>query len=72
MKVYEPKELAKVAGNKYLGVLVASKYARELNSLPLQRSPYQGTKLTTLALQALTSGEVDFRLAEKRRRKRSG
>lgn len=67
MKVYDPEELADVAGNKYLGALVAAKYSRELNFLPLQRSPYDGTKLTSLALDSLTSGQVDFRLSEKRR-----
>lgn len=67
MKVYIPDELEDVAGDKYLGVLVAAKYARELNSLPLQRSPYAEPKLTTVALEALTSGEVEFRLTERRR-----
>lgn len=69
MRVFTPDEVARAAGNKYLGVLVAAKYARELNALPLERSPYGPVKLTTLALDALTgpSGEFDFRLVKKRR-----
>lgn len=67
MKVYEPGELADVAGNKYMGTLVAAKYARELNALPLGRSPYGGTKLTSVALDALSSGQIDFRIVEHRR-----
>lgn len=69
MKVFTPEEVARGAGNKYLGVLVGAKYARELNSLPLERSPYGSLKLTTLALQALTDpeGQLDFRLVKKRR-----
>lgn len=67
MRVYEPDALAEVAGNKYMGTLVAAKYARELNALPLGRSPYGGTKLTSVALEALTSGQVDFRIVERRR-----
>lgn len=69
MKVSTPNEVARAAGNKYLGVLVAAKYARELNALPLERSPYGPVKLTTMALGALTapSGDFDFRLVMKRR-----
>lgn len=70
MKVFTPEETAVAAGNKYLGVLVAAKYARELNALPLERSPYGAVKLTTLALEALTAEDperrLDFRLVKKR------
>ncbi len=57
MKVFTPESFAKAAKNKYLGVLVAAKYARQLNELPLQRSPYGAEKLTTIAADALTSEE---------------
>ena len=67
MKVFTPKEVAETASNKYLGVLVAAKYARELNALPLERSPYGAVKLTTLALDALTSGQLEYRLVTKGR-----
>ena len=67
MKVFTPDEVAGAAGNKYLGVLVAAKYARELNALPLERSPYGAVKLTTLAVEALTSGnKLQYRLVRKR------
>ncbi len=68
MKVFTPDEVASAAGNKYLGVLVTAKYARELNALPLERSPYGAVKLTTLALRALTDpeGGLDFRLVTHR------
>lgn len=67
MEVFTPEELARVAGDKYMGVLVAAKYARELNSLPLERSPYGKKKLTTMALEALTSGDLDYRVVAKKR-----
>lgn len=67
MKVFTPDELANVAVNKYLGVLIAAKYARELNELPLERSPYGPDKLTTSALDSLISGRLDFRLVMRRR-----
>ncbi len=67
MKVFTPDQVAQAASNKYLGVLVAAKYARELNALPLERSPYGAVKLTTLALEALTSDEhkLQYRLVRK-------
>ncbi len=69
MTVFTPNEVAETAGgNKYLGVLVAAKYARELNALRLGVSPYGPEKLTTQALKALTSGQIEFRLVKRRRR----
>ena len=62
MKVFTPEELAGTASNKYLRVLVAAKYARELNSLPLERSPYGPVKLTTVSLEALLSDMLEYRL----------
>ncbi len=46
---------------------MAAKYARELNALPLERSPYGADKLTTSALAALASGDLDYRLVKKER-----
>ena len=72
MKVFTPESVARAAGNKYLGVLVAAKYARELNGLPLERSPYGAVKLTTIALDNLTTEDeegrrkLDFRLVGRR------
>jgi DNA-directed RNA polymerase subunit K/omega len=54
------------ASDKYLCVLVAAKDARELNALPLERSPYGPDKLTTMALAALSSGQLEYRLVRKR------
>ncbi len=34
MRIITPHEVAKQAGNKYLGVLVAAKFARYLNEFP--------------------------------------
>jgi DNA-directed RNA polymerase subunit K/omega len=66
MKVFTPEELVPHASDKYLGVLVTAKYARELNALPLERSPYAADKLTTMALSALSSGQLEYRLVKKR------
>lgn len=68
MRVFTPEEVAKATQSKYLGVLVAARYARELNALPRETMPL-GTekKLTTRALEALTFGQIEFRLVKRRR-----
>lgn len=69
MRVFTPQEVATHTGSKYLGVLVAAKYARELNTIPVEGFGLgQQKKLTTRALEALTSGEIEFRLVRRRRR----
>ena len=69
MRVFTPDEVAENTHSKYLGVLVAARYARELNALPRETMPL-GTekKLTTRSLEALTSGQIEFRLVKRRRR----
>ncbi|HEX7089050.1 MAG TPA: DNA-directed RNA polymerase subunit omega [Longimicrobiales bacterium] len=69
MRVFTPSEISRNAGSKYLGVLVAAKYARELNALPREAVPAGlEKKLTTRALEALASGDIEFRLIKRRRK----
>jgi DNA-directed RNA polymerase omega subunit len=69
MRVFTPDEVAQHTHSKYLGVLVAAKYARELNALPRETLPLgEEKKLTTRSLEALTSGNIEFRLVKRRRR----
>ncbi len=68
MRVFTPDGSARYTQSKYLGVLVAAKYARELNSLPRETLPLgEEKKLTTKSLEALTSGQIEFRLVDRRR-----
>jgi DNA-directed RNA polymerase subunit K/omega len=67
MKIYTPTEAAKQAGNKYLGVLVAAKFARHINELPKERLAEKTTKLTTQALEALCVGDLEYRISRRRR-----
>lgn len=67
VKVFTPSQLAENTGSKYLGVLVSAKYARELNSLPRDLKPLgEEKKLTTRSLEALASGQIEFRLVGRR------
>jgi DNA-directed RNA polymerase omega subunit len=69
MRVFTPGELANQAGSKYLGVLVAARYARELNALPSDAVPTASeTKLTTRSLETLCTGSVEFSLVKRRRK----
>lgn len=69
MQVFTPVENAEHTGSKYLGVLVAAKYARELNALPREAVPLgKARKLTTQSLEALVSGRLEFRLVKRRKK----
>jgi DNA-directed RNA polymerase subunit K/omega len=68
MRIVTPKEVASQAGNKYLGVLVAAKFARNLNEFPQGPEAISGDeKLTTLALEALADGDLNYKLVRRRR-----
>ncbi|MFL5576174.1 MAG: DNA-directed RNA polymerase subunit omega [Gemmatimonadaceae bacterium] len=67
MRVFTPGEVAKHAANKYLGVLVAAKFARVLNEFPRDRSSSREKKLTTRALEELAGGDISYRVVPRRR-----
>ena len=67
MRVFTPGEVAAHATNKYLGVLVAAKYARGLNEFPRDRSATREKKLTTRSLEELATGTIEYRVVPRRR-----
>src|SRR5689334_25427369 len=71
MRVYTPGEVAKHAGNKYLGVLVAAKFARVLNEFPRDRSLSGEKKLTTRALEDLSGGATRYSIVPPERSSRA-
>ena len=66
MQIMTPNQIADQAGNKYLGVLVAARFARYVNDFPRDRS-LEEKKLTTRALEELVSGRLQYRLVRRRR-----
>ena len=62
-----PNELARRAGNKYLSVLVAAKFARFVNDFPRDQSVDLEKKLTTRALEELSAGGLTYKLIRRRR-----
>ena len=66
MRVFTPLEIAEQAVNKYLGVLVAAKYARALNEFP-GGSASRDKKLTTRSLEELARGDIKYHVIPRRR-----
>jgi DNA-directed RNA polymerase omega subunit len=75
MKVVTPGAVSRHTGSKYLGILVAAKYARNLNELRrgelVEDDPSIATagreKLTTTALGSVAAGAVEFQLTTRRK-----
>ncbi len=66
MRIVTPKEIADRAQNKYLGVLIAAKFARYLNEFPKDALNLE-RKLTTTALESLAHGELNYEIVRRRR-----
>jgi DNA-directed RNA polymerase subunit K/omega len=67
LRIITPVEVAAQTGNKYLGMLVAAKFARYVNDFPRDRSVDLEKKLTTRALEELVAGRLKYRLVRRRR-----
>lgn len=67
MRVFTPDEVSDKTANKYLGVLIAAKYARVLNEFPRDRSSSREKKLTTRAMEEFSRGDVEYRLTTRKR-----
>ena len=67
MHIVTPDEVALQTQNKYLGVLVAARFARFVNEFPRDRSVEFEQKLTTRALDDLVEGHLKYRLVRRRR-----
>jgi DNA-directed RNA polymerase subunit K/omega len=48
-------------------VLVAAKFARHLNDLPKERITDREQKLTTMSLEHLVTGELNYKITRRRR-----
>lgn len=67
MRIITPHDVARTAGNKYLGVLVAARFARYLNEFPRDHEVRLAEKLTTKSLDALKDGDLNYKLVRRRR-----
>ena len=67
MRIVTPIEVSNQTQNKYLGVLVAARFARFVNEFPRDRSVEFEQKLTTSALHELVQGHLKYKLVRRRR-----
>ena len=67
MRIVTPSEVATQTQNKYLGVLVAAKFAKFVNEFPRDPSVDLEQKLTTRALDELVRARLKYRLVRRRR-----
>ncbi len=67
MRIWTPGEVASQTQNKYLGVLVASRFARFVNEFPRDRTVEFEQKLTTRAMDDLVDGNLQYKLVRRRR-----
>lgn len=69
MRVITPGDVVgdRKAANKYLGVLVAAKFARVLNEFPRDRSAKGEKKLTTRSLEDLAAADIEYKVIPRRR-----
>ena len=67
MQIFTPDQLAEHSGNKYLGVLVAAKFARFVNDFPRGPAESDAKKLTTLSLESFAGGGLTYRILQRRR-----
>ena len=67
MRIITPIEVSNQTQNKYLGVLVAARFARFVNEFPRDRSVEFEQKLTTSALHELVRGNLKYKLVRRRR-----
>ncbi len=68
MRIITPSEVARQAGNKYLGVLVAAKFARYLNEFPKEQLGGQRARSSRPSrFRRWSSGELNYKLVRRRR-----
>ena len=54
------KKIYEITGSRYAAVIIAAKEARRINSLPIEFREDKEKKVTTLALERIEKGLVDF------------
>ncbi len=62
MKQLDKRKLLKHAQNEYLGAVLAAKVARRLHNMPPEDRQDPDEKVTSLALQMITQGDVEYEL----------
>ncbi len=70
MKNFTPEELAGQSDSKYVGCVIAAKYARNLHQQYRDSTQYLAKKCTSEALEKLCSGELNFEIVDRKMTKK--
>jgi DNA-directed RNA polymerase subunit K/omega len=64
VKQLKKEDLLKYAQNEYMGAMLAAKVARRLHKMDPEDRPDADAKITSLALELITDGEVEYEVRE--------
>jgi len=64
VKQLKKEDLLRYAENEYLGAMLAAKVARRLHTMDPEDRPDADAKITSLALELITDGEVEYEVRE--------
>ncbi|HUU26366.1 MAG TPA: DNA-directed RNA polymerase subunit omega [archaeon] len=70
MKNFTPDELAANCTSKYVGCVIAAKYARKLHQQYRDSTQYLDKKCTSQSLEKLCSGELNYEIVDRRMTKK--
>jgi DNA-directed RNA polymerase subunit K/omega len=66
MIIVTPEDLAAVTPSKYVGCVVAAKYARKLHEMKRDSTQYFEKKVTTESLEKLCSSELNYEIVSRK------
>jgi len=70
MKNYTPEEIARHSSSKYVGCVIAAKYARKLHDQYRDSTQFLDKKCTSESLEKLCSGELNYEIVDKKMTKK--
>ena len=66
MILFTPEELSKYADSKYVGCVIAARYARKLHQQVKDSTHYLENKPTTESLKRLSDGELNYEIVNRK------
>ncbi len=66
MRIHTPQDVAQGTTSKYVGCVIAAKYARRLHEQQRDTTQFLEKKPTSEALERLTSGELNYEIVDRK------
>ncbi|MFH1069672.1 MAG: DNA-directed RNA polymerase subunit omega [Candidatus Glassbacteria bacterium] len=70
MKIFSPDELAEKSSSKYVGCVIAAKYARKLHNQYRDSTQFLDKKCTSEALEKLATGDLNYEIVDRKMTKK--